>query len=80
MVHSSVLKETEYFENNVLFIIKKVNSYNDQYETKGIDNNRLKYTREIKILNKYFKLNLKSYEKIKTEYDVKHFISSRKLI
>ena len=80
IVHSSVLKETEYFENNILFIIKKVNSYNVQYETKGIDNNRLKYTREIRILNKYFKLNLKSYEKIKTEYNVKHFIPSRKLI
>ena len=80
IVHSSVLKETEYFENNILFIIKKVNSYNVQYETKGIDNNRLKYTREIRILNNYFKLNLKSYDEIKTEYNVKYFIPSRKLI
>tara|TARA_B100000524_G_scaffold124368_1_gene61178 strand:- start:60 stop:878 length:819 start_codon:yes stop_codon:yes gene_type:complete len=80
MVHSCVLENSEYFENNVLFIIKKVNSYNVQYETKGIDNNKLKYTREIQVLNKYFKLNLKSYEEIKTQYNVKHFIPSRKLI
>ncbi len=80
MVHSSVLKETEYFENNILFIIKKVNNYKVQYDNKGIDNNRLKYKREIKILNKYFKLNLKSYEEIKAEYNIKHFIPNRKLI
>lgn len=80
LVHSSVLEESEHFENNVLFIIKKVNSYSVQYETKGTDNNRLKYTKEVKILNKYFKLNLKSYDDIKTEYNVKHFIPSRKLI
>jgi hypothetical protein len=80
VIHSSTLQETEYFENNILFLVKKVNSYNIQYETKGLDNNRLKYKRELIILNKYFNLNLKSYDEIKTEYNVKHFISSRKLI
>jgi hypothetical protein len=80
IIHSSSIEESHYFENNILFIVKKVNSYKVQLETKGIDNNRLKYKRELIILNKYFNLNLKSYDEIKTEYNVKHFISSRKLI
>ena len=80
IVHSSSIEESHYFENNILFIVKKVNSYKVQLETKGIDNNRLKYKKELEILNKYFKLNLKSYEEIKKDYNVKYFIASRKLI
>ena len=33
-------------ENNVLFIVKKVKSYQEQYNLKGIDNNRLKQQRD----------------------------------
>ena len=74
------IEENECFENNVLFIVKKVKSYQEQYKLKGVDNNRLKYPREINIINKYFNLNLKTYEEIKLEYSVKHFINHRKLI
>ena len=50
IIHSSSIEESHYFENNILFIVKKVNSYKVQLETKGIDNNRLKYKKVILII------------------------------
>jgi hypothetical protein len=60
------------FENDILFIIKKVNDYNYQYHNdRGTDNN-LNYDNEYNIIKKYFNLNLMSYEKIISNYSKIH--------
>ena len=52
------------FENNILYIIKKVKNYNYQYNNYGTDNN-LNYEKKNKIINKIFSLELMNYEQIK---------------
>ena len=61
---SDKLNDGHIFENKVLFIIKKVNSYEKQLETKQIDNNRLKYKKELSIIQKYFDFKLKTYDEL----------------
>lgn len=61
---SDKLDDGHLYENKVLIIIKKVKSYEIQLETKKIDNNRLKYNKELSIIHKYFDFKLKTYEEL----------------
>lgn len=63
IVCSFSLKEDIIFENNILFIIKKVDSYDYQFNNYKTDNN-YDFDEEYKIIEKFFKFNLKTYDDI----------------
>lgn len=56
------------FENDILYIIKKVDNYYTQYNTYyGTDNN-LDYQNEFSIINKFFNMNLYNYNQIYSQF------------
>lgn len=65
IICSDKLDDDYIFENNILYIIKKVNDYNYQYHNNGTDNN-LNYDKEYNIINKIFNMKLLEYEQIKS--------------
>ncbi len=66
IICSDRLDEIECFENNILFIVKRVNDYNYQYSNGiGTDNN-LNYEKEKNIILQYFDFKLKTYDEIKS--------------
>lgn len=70
IICSSILEESYLFEKDILFIIKKVDDYDTQYNGEiGNDNNFLDYTKEKDIISKYFKFNLKDYNYIKQKFN-----------
>ena len=65
IICSDKLDDYYIFENDILYIIKKVDNYNCQYHSKvGTDNN-LNYDKEYNIIKKIFNLELMTYEQIK---------------
>lgn len=73
IVCSDRLAETYSFEGKVLFIVKRVLPYKDQFGAGyGNDNNLedFDYNREARLISKFFNLNLKSYEEIKSTFGV----------
>ena len=73
IVCSDRLAETYSFEGKVLFIVKRVLPYKDQFGARyGNDNNLedFDYNREARLISKFFNLNLKSYEEIKSTFGV----------
>lgn len=68
IICSDKLDDYYTFENDILFIIKKVNDYTYQYHNgHGTDNN-LNYDKEYNIIKKLFDLELMSYEQIIQEF------------
>jgi len=65
IICSDKLDDDYIFENNILYIIKKVNDYNYQYHNNGTDNN-FNYDKEYNIINKIFNMKLLEYEQIKS--------------
>lgn len=63
IVCSSILTEDIIFENDILFIIKKVDSYNYQFNNYRTDNN-FDFDKEYEIIKNFFKFNLKTYNEI----------------
>lgn len=63
IVCSSMLTEDIIFENNILFIIKHVESYDYQFNNYKTDNN-YDFDEEYKTIKKYFEFNLKTYDEI----------------
>lgn len=58
------LEDNHYFKDNILFIIKKVDSYDIQINSNiGTDNN-LDYGKELQIIKQYFNFNLVQKDKI----------------
>mgnify|MGYP000436068442 CR=1 FL=1 len=65
IICSDKLDDHYIFENDILFIIKKVNDYQYQYHNNiGTDNN-LNYYKEYNIIKKIFNLKLMTYKQIK---------------
>lgn len=64
IICSDKLDDYYIFENDILYIVKKVNDYNYQYNnTPGTDNN-LDYNKEYNIIKKIFNIELMPYEQI----------------
>lgn len=64
IICSDKLDDYYFFENNILFIIKKVNDYNYQYHNRPGTDNNLNYNKEYNIIKKIFNLELMTYEQI----------------
>mgnify|MGYP000061618917 FL=1 len=64
IICSDKLDDYYIFENDILFIIKKVNDYNYQYNSKKGTDNNLNYDKEYNIIKKIFNLKLMTYEQI----------------
>ena len=67
IICSDKINDTHIFENNILFIVKKVDSYNVQLEN-SIADNEINFNDKLKIINKYFKMNLLNYNEIKKKF------------
>ena len=64
IICSDKLDDYYIFENDILFIIKKVNDYQYQFDNNiGTDNN-LNYNKEFNIIKNIFNLELMTYEQI----------------
>jgi len=64
IICSDKLDDYYIFENNILFIIKKVNDYQYQYHNKPGTDNNLNYNKEFNIIKNIFNLELMTYEQI----------------
>lgn len=69
IICSCKLKKKYIFEDNTLFIIKKVKDYNFQSNNGRKTDNVLSYKKEFNIIGKFFKMNLIDYEKIINKYN-----------
>ena len=68
IICSDKLDDYYIFENDILFIIKKVGDYQYQYHKKlGTDNN-LNYNKEFNIIKNIFNLELMTYEQIRLAF------------
>ena len=67
IICSDKLDDNYSLENNILYIIKKVNDYKHQYHYYGTDND-LNYDKEYNIINKIFNMKLVEYEQIKLDF------------
>ncbi len=68
IICSDKLDDYYIFENDILFIIKKVGDYQYQYHKKlGTDNN-LNHNKEFNIIKNIFNLELMTYEQIRLAF------------
>lgn len=68
IICSDKLNEVYDFENNILYIIKKVPNYIDQYNSiEGTDNN-FKFIKEKSIIDMFFNFNLSTYDEIHSKF------------
>lgn len=67
IICSDKLDETYTFEDDVLYIVKKVKNYEYQFDQFGTDNN-LNYQKEIDIMNRFFNFNLIEYGQIISQF------------
>jgi hypothetical protein len=64
-----LINEYSIFENEILFIIKKVNSYEAQYKKYGTDMDIFLNTNDdLSLIQKHFSFNLKNNKQIKKEF------------
>ena len=73
IICSDKIDDTHIFENDILFIVKKVDNYNLQLEkierkNKIVGDNEINFDDKLKIINKYFKMNLLNYDEIKEKF------------
>ena len=68
IICSDKLDDYYIFENDILFIIKKVGDYQYQYHNKpGIDND-LNFDKEFNIIKNIFNLELMTYKEIRSAF------------
>lgn len=65
IICSDNLQDEYFFENNILFIIKKVNNYDYQYKNNPGTDNNLNYDNEFNLIKKFFDMKLMDYKEIK---------------
>ena len=68
IVCSDKFNDTYSFENNILYIVKKVKDYNYQYHHEHGTDNNLDFTKEFNTIKKIFNLELMSYNDIKSKF------------
>ena len=68
IICSDKLNDNYIFENDILFIIKKVNNYQYQYNNDAGTDNNLNYNKEFNIIKNIFNLELMTYEQIISEF------------
>ena len=68
IICSDKLDDYYIFENDILFIIKKVNDYQYQYHNKPGTDNNLNYNKEFNIIKNIFNLELMTYEQIMSAF------------
>jgi hypothetical protein len=68
IICSDKLADGYIFENDILYIIKKVNDYNYQYNSKKGTDNNLNYYNEYNIISKVFNMELLEYIQIKSAF------------
>lgn len=77
IICSDRIDDTHIFENDILFIVKKVDNYDQQLEkierkkkrrNKIVGDNEINFDDKLDIINKYFKMNLLNYDQIKKKF------------
>lgn len=66
IICSDNLEDTSYFLENILFIVKKVDSYDIQIKKAQPTDNNLDYTNELNIIKQHFNFQLISLDKVPT--------------